>query len=163
MILNEVKKTDADIELTSGDSRVVLLLEWQGEVRFGPPYYAMWLRIDGRPSPESFAGPGIESPHGALAAFSADGRYLVVERWRRLDYPDTTAVIIDLVTARESVALEIGAGFLRAIRFDGMNNWACTLTTRCFRDNEWVDRHARISASENREWLPIMWWPGSRP
>ena len=108
---------DIRIDAPIGDQH--LLLEYQGEIRFGPPYFRLWLG-----NGNEYVGPGPDEFYGDKASYSPDGRYVAIERWFDLTSPDTGLVVLDLHLARRCTVDRLGAGFLEQIAWRQNGNSA---------------------------------------
>jgi hypothetical protein len=83
------------LRLTSPDARWRLCLQYEDEIRWGPPYYTLW--ISDAHAPETvWWGPGRLIYFGQHCAFAPDSRHLVAERWHSLVLPDVEYSVIDL-------------------------------------------------------------------
>lgn len=142
-----------DICTVSPDGRTTVVLEWLGEVHFGPAYFALWIQFTGQ---TVLFGPGRSILHGGTLAISPDSRYLLVERWANLLTPNTSAVVLDLEQKRENVAVHIGTGFLGKVEFPS-DEHICSLQFDVFESNSWVCRQDRIDLPNLPNWTPLTW------
>lgn len=149
-----------DILVLSPSADREIVLEWLGEVHFGPPYYALWIRSLDR---EMFCGPGRDVLHGSICVLSPDGRFLIFERWRGLEAPDNTAVALDLFESRETTVAHLGNGFLRQVNFESpvgsSDGSVCVIRFDVFDGSAWTSREATIDIlSELATWKKLDWW-----
>ncbi|MEZ4771138.1 MAG: hypothetical protein R2844_22305 [Caldilineales bacterium] len=78
-----------DIKVPSPEGDLCLVLEYRGEVLFGPPFYELWIQVG-----DEHVGPGETEIYGDKAFWSADGRYVALERWCSLELPDNGLIIL---------------------------------------------------------------------
>src|SRR5262245_44317984 len=86
--------------------------EYEGEIRFGPPYYSLTIDED-RIKNEVF---------GSEALWSQDSRYLAVQLWlstREADGPQTALICFDLSERRRCQVCTARGGFVVPARFEG--------------------------------------------
>ena len=84
-----------DVDWPSADQTWFARLRYEGEIRFGPPYYALWISRCDRPG-TGWWSPARTTLFGSHVAFSSDSRWLVIERWESLATPRINIVAIDL-------------------------------------------------------------------
>lgn len=89
--------------IVSPDRRWVCQLERVGEIRFGPPYFSLWLTRE--PAREPWWWQGRRALFGDHVRFSESSRFLIAERWRSLDVPNIDLVAIDLRAGAMRVAV----------------------------------------------------------
>jgi hypothetical protein len=102
-----------DIISPSPDGQHTARLAFSGEIRFGPPYYA--LSVDDH----SFG----ERIFGSAHLWARSPRLLAVQEWLTLDYsegPITALVLIDLDRRREATLARATKRFLVPEAFEGM-------------------------------------------
>jgi len=160
MIVAQFVPGSMDVVASSRAANKEIVLECLGEVHFGPPYYALWIRVLGR---DRFFGPGRDVVHGSTCELSPDGRFLILERWRGLGAPDNTAVALDLFESREVVVAQLGNGFLRQVKFepglDRLGSSVCVIHYDVFDGSVWTSREMQIDKlSELGDWHPLTWW-----
>jgi hypothetical protein len=87
-----------------------LLLDNVGEIRFGPPFFALSLR--GRRLPSRFFGDAVK--------WSDDARLVAVQEWLSLaesSGPKTKLVLINASTLTETDIVVVDGGFVRPTAF----------------------------------------------
>lgn len=133
-----------------------IILEYRGEVHFGPPYFALWIEQDGE-----YVGPGTEDLFGDKLFWSPDERYLVLERWRSLETPTNNLLILDLTSMQQCLAVELGANFLRTVLWHpeaGKGYRLMTYQTEGFRQHGQLVRvSAELAIDDMLGWEPINW------
>ena len=100
-----------DIIASSPNMLYQAVLKYLGEIRFGPPYYA--LVIDNL----SFGG----RVFGNAFLWSPDLRFFAVQEWESTSEtqgPNTRLLLIDLETRRECVLSRADGGFILPKQFD---------------------------------------------
>lgn len=133
-----------------------LILEYRGEVPFGPPYFALWVEHSGE-----YVGPGVQDLYGDKAFWSPDGQYLALEHWLSLDAPDNCLLILDLMSERQCLAARLGTKFLQAVvwHFEESGSYdAITYQAEGFRGDGEVDHAtAKLVIDDMLEWTPVSW------
>ena len=96
----------------SPDQRHKAQLNYEGEVRFGPPYFR--LEVDGKELQNRIFGDEL--------CWSEDSRYLAAQEWLTLDYqqgPITRVLLIDVERGRLSEFKTVPKGFVEDFKFVG--------------------------------------------
>jgi hypothetical protein len=96
---------------SSPDNRHNAVLEYVGEIRFGPPYYS--LRID-----KIFFGDRI---FGDSCLWSPNSRYFAAQEWETTSEghgPQTHLLLIDVETNRECILSRAEKGFIVPRKFE---------------------------------------------
>jgi hypothetical protein len=138
-----------------------LVLEYHGEVRFGPPYYLLWNQQDA-----SYVGPGQSEIYGDKAYWSTNGRYLALERWLSLTMPDNVLEVLDLKSGRKCIVAQLGANFVQSVfwwqREDGEQSSLTYLLTQYRQDEDRGRNGATVAIDAALEWVPADWWNAGR-
>lgn len=137
----ELEKSHRYDRVVEGTTDVVL--EYAGEIRFGPQYFHLWMRIGDRPSDGRYFGPGRNVCFGKTMKLSP--RFLVVERWHGSDKPDGSVMIIDTTEGREAELLR-GDRELLAVALEPDR---VTLT---------LDQSEPKTFAYPTKWSPVSWW-----
>ena len=137
----------------SPDGHVKVLLEYLGEIRFGPPYYALRICSGNVGKYASYEQPGCIVPYGATLGISPDSHLLVVERWSSLATPDNMVVLIDVPGDREADLYHLGPGFLRGITFES-DPLKVRLTADIFEGGAWTTRSYAAAVPQDSAWRP---------
>ena len=98
------------IMFTSPNQKHEARLSYEGEIRFGPPYFR--LELNGKVLPGRLFGKEV--------CWSDDSKYLAAEEWLTTDYqigPITRVLLIDVETNRYSEFKVIEKGFAEDFRF----------------------------------------------
>lgn len=101
-----------DIERRSPDGQHVIRLEYDGEIRFGPPYFR--LHVNGRLAPSR--------TFGDVALWSSDSQRVAVQEWltrRENEGPKTRLVVLDVRLQLETDVVMVDGGFVEATNLDG--------------------------------------------
>ncbi|WP_010515132.1 hypothetical protein [Leptospira licerasiae] len=85
-------------------------LIYEGEVRFGPPYYSLKLN-----------NKSVKNrTFGEEARWSNDSRYLAIQEWLTIDYvegPITRVMLFDMQTRKYITFKELDKGFVEEFKF----------------------------------------------
>lgn len=145
-----------DIRVPSPQGDRSIILEYRGEVPFGPPFFLLWIQVD-----NAYVGPGDAEIYGDKAFWSADGRYLALERWYSFETPDNGLVIIDLKTEQTSLVSRLGPRFLYDVtwRLDtSENQHTITHRTEHYLQSEGSVRNiAQVNVDETLAWTSVHW------
>ncbi len=145
-----------DVLISSPQRDRNLILEYRGEVAFGPPYFALWVEHR-----DEYVGPGVKDLYGDRVFWSPDGRYVVLERWLSLDAPDNRLLILDLVSARQCLAARLGAEFLQNVIWHPTESESQRLVTYqvewCGKDGESVQCAAKLVIDDRLDWTSVNW------
>lgn len=101
-----------DIRSQSPDGRREAVLEYAGEIRFGPPYY--YLRLLGAAI--------LKRLFGSSLMWSPDSRFLLVQEWlstSERDGPRTQIVVFDFLDGRECSLAKADQGFVEPLGLEG--------------------------------------------
>ena len=145
-----------DIIVEEPASRYSLLLEYQGEIPFGPPYYFLWIRDRDR-----LVGPGPEEYYGDKAFFSPDGRFVALERWFDLSSPNTGLLILDLQHKKQAIIDRFGAGFLKKLSWkkNSEETTKIVYSVIYYKPDGYDCEHKELLLdSELIKWTKIVWW-----
>jgi hypothetical protein len=112
----ELEKNHLYLHVLEGTTEVVL--EYAGEIRYGPTYHALWMRIDGRPEDGRYFGPGRNVHFREAMNVSTDGRYVVLDKCLQINRPDSSVIIIDAHEGREAELLHVESALVTAIAFE---------------------------------------------
>jgi hypothetical protein len=161
MKLTALHISDVDIVAISPDGRTRFVLEWQDEIHFGPPFFALWVQLL-QPHVDSFWGPGRNERYGGIVAFSPDGRIAFLERWNSIKRPDMDIIAIDLHNGNEAVALHLGSGFFRGIdrtspTTDVGDPW--TVHFDKFDGKDWQCQSQAVILPSADKWRHLDWFP----
>jgi hypothetical protein len=99
------------ITSTSPDHQHSVILEYSGEIRFGPVFYT--LKVD-----TIFFGKRI---FGNKFLWSPDSRYFAIQEWETISEalgPQTQLLLLDLETKRECVLSKVEQGFIVPKKFE---------------------------------------------
>lgn len=99
-------------EFTSPNGSDVITLTYEGEIRFGPPYFT--LRINGR-----LLG---ERVFGEIVLWSPDSHYFAAQEWLTTsdaDGPQTLLVCFQPATGRQCKISGLRGGFIKPKEFVG--------------------------------------------
>ena len=150
----------ADIAFSSPDGAFRIALEWLDEVHFGPAYFALWMQRTATVPSDEFVGPGRSVHYGGRHAFSADGRFLVLEKWSSLAAPDNTIVLLDLLRGLEADLLHVASAFLCTADFAELDGQpVCVLTLDVFDGKYWTQQCKSQSMPAAAKWTIPSWWP----
>lgn len=145
-----------DIEIRSPQGDRNLILEYCGEVRFGPPFFLLWIQAG-----DEYVGPGETEIYGDKAFWSTDGRYLALERWYSLELPNNGLMILDLRTARRCLLERLGTGFLKDVTWrqdEAGDQWTIMYWTDQYRrDNGVVRKLEEATISKELDWMAVDW------
>jgi hypothetical protein len=99
------------ITSTSPDNQHIAILEYSGEIRFGPAFYT--LKVD----TISFGN----RVFGNKFLWSPDSRYFAVQEWETVSEevgPQTHLLLIDLENQRECILSKVEQGFIVPKKFE---------------------------------------------
>lgn len=97
-------------EIHSPDNKHKIDLQYESEIRFGPPYYK--LKIDGKKIKRKLWGDTI--------LWSPDSKFVALQEWLTTDYskgPITRLVLIDIHTKKYSNFRTVEKGFTENYQF----------------------------------------------
>ena len=109
---NIIHVIDLEIMSTSPNGKHTAQLHYEGEIRYGPPYFT--LSLDGKTFPGRRFGDTLN--------WSPDSCYVAVQEWLTTDYltgPVTRVLLIDLKADRCSELEPVKKGFAQDFHFDG--------------------------------------------
>ena len=99
------------VTIPSPDGILTAILNYLGEIRFGPPYYS--LAIDKRILNGRY--------FGASYLWSPDSRYFAIQEWETISEgrgPQTQLLLIDVETQRECAVSKAENGFIVPLKFE---------------------------------------------
>ena len=132
-----------DITSPSPDGQHTAHFAFSGEIRFGPPYYA--LSVDGISFDQRIFG----SAH----LWSPSSNLLAVQEWLTLDYsagPITALVLIDVLLRREITVARATKRFMAPEAFEGS-----TIVYREEHAGQGVVKHFNLDAAKLKGWQPL--------
>ena len=145
-----------DIATSSPQSDRSVILQYHGEVRFGPAYYLLWVQVDGE-----YVGPGETEVYGNKIFWAVDGSYIALERRFSLMTPDNGLLIVDLKTSQQCLLDRFGSGFLDSITWQhDEDRSGCTVIYRTVyyrQDNVPEQIVSEVSIDSIVTWDPILW------
>lgn len=145
-----------DVLISSPKNDRSIILEYFGEVPFGPPYFALWIEHQG-----NFVGSSTRDFYGDKAFWSHDGRYLALERWLSLEVPDNCLLILDLILARQCLAARLRMKFLHDVIWhptESESHRLITYQAEWFGDNgEPLRTTTKLVIDDRLDWTSANW------
>jgi hypothetical protein len=114
------------VEVRSPDEHHVVRFEYDGEIRFGPPYFRLY--VNGRLAPSRI--------FGDVALWSPDSRRVAVQEWLTLEEnggPKTKLTVFDVTLDVETDVEVVKGGFIEATSLadESITSKATFLATGC--------------------------------